>query len=166
MIQKARWEWLKALIAFLYLYGCRITEALNLRKRNLTMENGYIIAEIGVLKRRDKQKGPYENMPHLIHISIKAPFVEKVLIPYLYTKTESDMKLFPYSRQLVWFRLKELNQLVCPHVFRHDRLMKLALKGATEAALMDWAGWSDSRPASTYIRATGRLAAQMADKVE
>jgi integrase len=164
MIARARWDWLKALIAFLYLYGCRISEALKLQRRNVWIEDEYLVAQIGVLKRRSG-KGPYENVPHLIHVSTDAPFVKDVIIPYLERIRDPDAKLFPRTRQLVWTRLKELNPLVSPHVFRHDRLMKLALAGASEAQLMDWAGWTDPRPAGNYIRSTGRLAQELAEKV-
>lgn len=158
--------WLKAIIVFLFLYGCRITEALHLERRKVRVEDGYIIAEIGVLKRREKQKGPYGILPHLVHVSVNSPLAKEHLIPYLSTVTNPDAKLFPVSRQLVWLRLKEANSKISPHVFRHDRLMKLALRGATESELVDWAGWTDSRSASNYIRATGRLAKNLADKVE
>jgi len=166
MIEKAKWPWLKALIAFLYLYGCRISEALNLKRSNIWVEGDYLIAEIGVLKRRREKRGPYENIPHLIHVSLDAPFVKDVLLPYIEEIKEKEARLFPVSRQLAWLRIKELNPNISPHVFRHDRLMKLAMKGASEAELMDWAGWSDPRPAGTYIRATGRLAMKLADKVD
>lgn len=166
MIKEARWNWLKALIAFLYLVGCRITEALNLKRRNLWVDGNYLIAQIGVLKKKETQKGPYDITPHLIHINVNAPFVKTIILPYLETITDREERLFPYTRQLAWYRMKQLDPFISPHVFRHDRLMKLALKGGTEAQLTDWAGWADSRPASYYIRATGRLAAELADKVE
>jgi integrase len=166
IIQNARWVWLKGLTAFLYLFGCRITEALNLKRYDVWVEDQQIVAQIGVLKRRKEKKGPYENLPHLIHVSVRSPFTTDVLIPYIDSVTERTQKLFPISRQLVWLRLKELNPQISPHVFRHDRLMKLALRGATESELMDWAGWTDSRPAGNYVRATGRLAAKLADKVD
>jgi len=166
MIERARWDWLRALIAFLYLFGCRISEALNLRRKDVWVEGSYLVAKIGVLKRRKEARGPYENVPHLIHVSLNAPFVKDVIIPYIEKIEDYERRLWPYTRQLVWMRLKELNPFVSPHVFRHDRLMKLAMKGATELQLMDWAGWSDPRPAENYIRATGRLAMELADKVD
>jgi len=166
MINRARWPWLKALIAFLYLYGCRISEALNLKRRNIWVDGRYLVAQIGVLKRRKEKKGPYENIPHLLRVHIDAPFVKDILLPYIQGIKNREAKIFPFSRQLAWLRMKELNQKISPHVFRHDRLMKLALKGATEAQLMDWAGWTDARPAGDYIRATGRLAAELADKID
>jgi len=166
MFDKCRFEWLKALIAFLYLFGCRITEALNLKRYNIWVEKDNIVAQIGVLKRRKERHGPYENLPHLIHVSVNSPFAKEILMPYLDKITDREAKIFPFSRQLVWLRLKETNPQICPHVFRHDRLMKLALRGASEAELMDWAGWSDPRPAGDYIRATGRLAEKLADKID
>jgi integrase len=105
MIVKARWEWLKALIAFLYLFGCRITEALNLKKHNVWIEGNNVVAQIGVLKRRKEKRGPYENLPHLIHVSVNSPFVMDVLMPYLDKITEQEAKIFPRSRQLAWKRM-------------------------------------------------------------
>ena len=70
------------------------------------------------------------------------------------------------TRQNAWFKIKQVAKDVSPHLFRHDRLMKLAIRGATEAQLMDWAGWTDARPAGSYIRATGRLAAELSQKVD
>jgi integrase len=165
MINQTRYEWLKPLIAFLYLFGCRITEALQTNRKDVWMDNEYLVAQIGVLKRRN-QDGPYLSMPHLIHVSVNAPFVKDILLPYFGSIEDREARLFRKCRQLAWLRLKELNRQISPHVFRHDRLMKLALKGASEAELMDWAGWTDSRPAGNYIRATGRLAAKLADKVD
>ena len=166
MINLTKYPWVKALIVFLFLYGCRITEALNLQTSDVWIENEYIVAKIGVLKRRNQKSGPYENLPHLVHININAPLAKLHLLPYLISTKNTQARLFPVSRQLAWIRIKEVNQQISPHVFRHDRLMKLAIKGASEAELMDWAGWTDSRPASSYIRATGRLAMNLADKVE
>jgi integrase len=54
MIQKARRFWLKALIAFLYLYGCRITEALNMQKRHIWTDGTYLIAHD---RRTETEKG-------------------------------------------------------------------------------------------------------------
>jgi len=42
----------------------------------------------------------------------------------------------------------------------------MAEMGASEEELMHWFDWSDPRPAGTYIRATGRLAMRLADKVD
>jgi len=165
MIDKTRYEWLKSLLAFLYLFGCRVSEALQLRRRNLWIESPDLAARIGVLKRRERSKGPYQTVDHILRVNLKAPFISDYLLPYL-EKLRPEQKVWSVSRQLVWLRMKEVNQQCSPHVFRHDRLMKLAQKGATEAELMDWAGWSDPRPAGDYIRATGRLAARLADKVD
>ena len=165
MILMSKEPRVKALISFLYLYGCRITEALNLHNYNITITDSHIISRIGVLKRRGHSGGPYESMPHLLSVRLDAPFVQEYLLPYQ-KQLGKDSKVFPFSRQLAWLRIKKVNPLYSPHVFRHDRIMKLALKGASEAELMDWAGWTDIRPASNYVRATGRLAIHLTDKIE
>ena len=167
LIKVTTLEWLQALISLLYLFGCRITEATQLKGSDVWIENHDLCAKIGVLKRREKAKGPYGNLPHILRVQLsKENEVFWNLIHSYVEKNKESQRLFPYTRQLVWLRLKEINKMISPHVFRHDRLMKLALKGASESVLQDWAGWTDTRPASAYIRATGRLAAQYKDKVE
>ena len=111
--------------------GCRISEAHTLRKRKVWTDERSLVLEIGVLKRRDTRKGPYENVPHLIHVSLNSPFVKEYILPYLEVIQDRDRKLFPRTRQAVWYKLKKLMADISPHVFRHDRLMKLAMRGAT-----------------------------------
>lgn len=165
IIQATPKPWLKGLAAFLYLYGCRVSEALNLTPNDVFIEGKYLIARIGVLKRRKKTNAPYADISHLIHVPLTAPFVKEYLLPYLASRGNQAL-LFNVSRQAVWESLKELNPNISPHIFRHDRLMKLALKGASESELKDFAGWTDTRPASNYIRSTGRLALNLANKIE
>jgi len=165
-INNSRWPWLKSIFAFLYLFGPRISEALSRKRKHFTFEGNNLAVRIGILKRKEKPAGPYKEIPHIIRISINAPFMRGYLVPYIKNFHDPEMYLWPFSRQLVWKRMKEVNPNLSPHLLRHDRLMKLAIEGATEMELMDWAGWNDPRPASTYIRATGLLIEKYADKVK
>ena len=174
VIEASSDEWFRVMVAILYLVGCRITEALNLRRRNVWLDGNNLVVEIGVLKRKDNANGPYANMPHMIHVSTKAPFVADLILPFMSKVSNRESYLFQSprdplkhrSRQIAWLSLHKAMKDISPHVFRHDRLMKLAMRGASEAQLMDWAGWTDARPASNYIRVTGRLAAELSEKVE
>ncbi|MEM4204170.1 MAG: site-specific integrase [Candidatus Methanomethylicaceae archaeon] len=166
MIKRAKWPWLKALVAFLYLYGCRVSEALAVKGEDVWVEGGDLCAKIPVLKRRERAKnGPYVGLTHILRVSVNSPFVKDVVLPYL-SRVKPDGRLFPKSRQLVWMRLKELNERISPHVFRHDRLTKLAMKRPDPFMLKDWAGWSDIRPAEYYIEMVGYRAAEMKDKID
>jgi len=169
MIKSAKHDWLKALISFLYLFGCRISEALEVRRGDFWIENNYLAVRMKILKKRKKKKssGPYGDGDfHILRVSLDAPFVKKILIPYLKKIKNRESRVFPVSRQLAWRKMKDLNPNISPHIFRHDRLLKFALKGATGVELMDWAGWSDMRPARNYLLKAGRLAANLADKVD
>jgi hypothetical protein len=61
--------------------------------------------------------------------------------------------------------MQKLAPTLTPYSLRHHRLTKLALDGATDQQLTDWAGWVDSRAAKNYIARTGELAAHFADRI-
>ena len=169
MIDKARYSWLKALIAFLYLFGCRISEALKVKKKDIWLQELYLVARLG-MKKQHTEMGPFKEVPHILRVPLKHPFSQYVKqhldhvpnnergIWMLETTPES-------SRVMATYQMKKLNRNCSPHLFRHSRLMKLALSGANAWELQDWAGWSDIRPARNYIRAAGTMAARLSDKV-
>jgi len=162
MIERARTLRDKALVAFLYIFGTRITEALKLRRERFWKEGNYLVVDVGILKRR-KEAGPLKPR-HILYARLDTPFME-YLLKHLETVREGE-RVFPMSRFKAWRIIKELNPNCSPHFFRHTRLWRLARAGATEAELMEWAGWSDTRPAGRYIRATGRLARRLADRID
>lgn len=170
MIERAQWAWLRALIALLYIFGCRITEATRLCRKDLWLEEGRLVARIPVLKAK-KQMGAFRERTHLLRVSLNTPFVD-VLLSYL--NTIEDPESFIWSiggtwgaaRTKAWQEIKRLNPKCSPHVFRHTRLTKLALKGASALVLADWAGWADTRPAQKYLHVGGKLAEKFADLVD
>ncbi len=168
-LTKTRKLWLKALISFCYIFGPRIMEALKLKKQDFQIDGKRLSVKIGVLKRR--QKGPFKDMPHVLHADLNTPFLEHV-VAWLKKVEHPDDFLWPlahsWSRARVraWEEMKKLNPTLTPHVLRHSRLTKLALRGADGPALMDWAGWADMRPAPRYLHISGRLAEKYADKID
>lgn len=170
MIKRAERRWLKALIAMLYIYGCRITEALHMQRRAFWVDDGKLIANIPLLKHRGGV-GPIEDACHILTVTLDTPFVD-VLQAYLDTIKDPDAFVWPIggtwgaARVKAWQEIKALNPKCSPHIFRHTRLTKLALKGANALVLMDWAGWTDPRPAQAYLHLGGKLAGEYADQVE
>lgn len=169
MIAKAKKSWLKALVAFCYIFGPRITEALRLKRRNFSVEGNNLIVNIGVLKRR--QAGPFKDMPHLLRADLKTPFIDHLLTWVKKIEKPDDLvwplaRTWAYARWRAWHEIKRLNPNCSPHIFRHTRLTKLALKEASGPDLMDWAGWADMRPAARYLHAGGKLAGKYADKID
>ncbi|MEM3484845.1 MAG: site-specific integrase [Candidatus Methanomethyliaceae archaeon] len=163
MIRQADKPWLKAIIAFLYLFGCRCSEALLVKKEDLWVENDTIHVKIPILKRKDTN-GPYERPLHILRVKQDAPFAD-VVLDYWRSVPEGK-RLFPHSRWWTWKQIKKLNPNMSPHVFRHDRLTKIALKRPDPYLLKEWAGWSDTRPAEHYVEAAGYRSIQVQDLIE
>ena len=157
--------WLKSLVVFLYLIGPRISEALMMKRKDFWIEGDQLVTRIYVLKKRSKAKTAYEDNAHVLHLSLNSPFLKEVLLPYIEAIAEPEARVWRHSRQWSWACLKKANPKISPHIFRHDRLTKLALAGADAFTIQDWAGWADVRPASSYVHASGQLAAKFADKL-
>ena len=138
---------MRSLIAFLYLTGCRISEALAMKREKIWFDDEFMVVDVKVLKRK--------NFSHIIKISNKAPFITNI-IKWLNTLQLKD-KIWHFSdnknsaRVMAWRELKKINSKTWPHLFRHTRMTNLAMMGATDVQLMVWAGWSDSRPAGVYV---------------
>ena len=157
MINKAEEAWLKAIIAFLYVFGCRISEALELRIGDVHIfkegKNLILEVELPYLKKKNKPEGPYEKL-HILRVNVyETPILIHFIKYYHNIKKNSGPheRVFPYSRKTVWKKMKKLNENISPHVFRHDRLTKLAIKYADPFLLKYWAGWEDLRPAQNYV---------------
>lgn len=80
MIRRARKAWVQGLIAFLWIYGCRISEALAVELQDLKRDQGYLVATLGILKKR--VRGPFEAEIHEIFSSREVPFTN-ILEAYL-----------------------------------------------------------------------------------
>lgn len=152
----------KAMIAVLYLYGCRPTEL-----RTLTREDFYIDGEklwlrIHTAKTRMKKgSSPILRSKRNIFAFLKDNFTT-VILDYI--------KICPYGEKIFVYGnsektsnsnmdriLKSTNPNCCAYVFRHTRNTILAEEGATESQLMGWNGWRDGRPAGNYVKGTKRL---------
>lgn len=154
LIDSSNLSWLKALIAFLYVSGCTISEALSLKRSNIRFEENCLTVHLGFFVRYRK------TVPHLIYISTNSPFINDVFLPYIEKVIEDEARIFPVTRGVLWFKLKELNLNISGDFFRRNRLTKLALRGASEAELMEWAGWQNVRYARPYMKAAGRTSAR------
>jgi len=161
MIERAD-EWLKSLMACLYIFGMRISEALSLTAQSFWIEGSYLNVKIPLKKKR-KDTSPIVPS-HVLRVNVETTPFAKLLLSHIQSKRPRE-KLWPYHKGHVWRKIKQLNKNCSPHFFRHSRLFHLAEQGASESALQDWAGWADPRPASRYVKGTGRLASQYADKV-
>lgn len=158
----------KAIISILYLYGCRITECLNLKKSDITIDNKYIHIKFTVLKRKSKSGLPFK---HVVLVNRDSPFTSYI-IDHVTAFDNPDDDLFlndngnRMMRQEFTRILKKITNNAWCHLFRHTRLTKLAEQGATATQLMTWAGWTDTRPAGIYVQRSTKLIKPLADKIE
>lgn len=163
----------RSLMAFMYLLGCRVSEALRLKKDKIWFDNEAMYAKVFVLKRNKtradgtKKDSSFE---HTVKISLNAPFVD--VIREYWDKVLPEQKIWIYSanpnsnRVIAWCEMKKVSPKIWPHLFRHTRMTRLAEQGATEMQLMTWAGWSDARPAKDYVSRSSTLIEELGKKLK
>lgn len=155
---------LRALIAFLYLYGCRIGECLRLQKTDFVIHKRDIRANIEVEKKRATTAPILWKHPLEVRLSPANDFFYQTLLGHLNQIKEG--KVWRFSRMTAWRKIHRLNPQCSPHIFRHTRNRRLVDKGADSLALMDWNGWSDPRPAANYLGLSGNTARKFSGKID
>lgn len=173
-----------------YLYGARVGEALHLcgKDFNLTKDSYGRPALVAHILTEKNRKTPLRVIPALAGAKDSlTPFqqvevgITKDVLAYLEGVKNEDM-LFPsitrqlahyyFSKQAVDVRAlipaeKKIIDLpgfkLHPHYLRHVRLTHLVEEyGYSHVALMQYAGWTDIRPAAVYLQLDWRhLAEQM-----
>jgi integrase len=157
----------KCLIALMFLSGGRINEVLPIRKRSFQIKEldgiEYLIVRMRILKKRGGK---------ILYRKIPLPLSEQ-LVPYITNYIEplkNDDRLFHgwYERKALRL-LKSLGRLigrdVWNHLLRHCRLSELSEELDFDSLdLMRWTGWSDSRPASTYVHSKWKSLAKKLNK--
>lgn len=157
----------KAIITVLYLWGCRITEALNIKREDVTINEQDVNIRFTVLKRKSRSGIPFR---HSIPISRRTPFIH-YFIDYIESLNYNTEYIFHrksggrLSRWDINKMLKRLDPNIWCHLFRHTRLTKLAEAGASASQIMAWAGHSDLRASGRYIQRSTRLLKDLKNKV-
>lgn len=141
--------WVKAILIFLYLYGIRIGEALQIKKTDLYVQDEFLFL-IAPMIALEKSQDPY---PRRLPVKLSSPGVP-YLLEYL-EKLDPDDLLFPYSRSWIWTWIHRVDPELSPHVFRHNRLTEFFIQDATEVEVQVWAGHSDTRMSAKYRHKSG-----------
>jgi len=145
MVERAESLRDKALIAFLYLTGARISEALEVRAEDFRREGDWILVSVITLKKR---RG--ERPRRLIPLPVGDPLTKTVMA---WVEKVGEGRLWPFSRRWALEIIKRANPQAFCHLLRHTRLTHLVVEhdfGPYE--LVKWTGWTDPRPGETYIK--------------
>lgn len=156
------------LVQFLYMTGCRITEALNTRVRDISWGNHAKLGEVLNIKLITLKNR--KNKIRIIPVPMRAP--TKTMVSKLIEWTDilgPDALIFSVSRNTAWNHLsketittraihgKEIIDKYTfknrPHYMRHCRLTHLVQNYGFDALrLMRYAGWTDTKPAQVYLQ--------------
>jgi integrase len=162
----------KALVALLYLYGCRISEAIALKRKDFENDaTDFLWVTMPTLKKKKTSKPVIHERK--LNVSRESPFVDYI-VSHLKNLNSEDF-VFPISRQQAYYNIclpfgrsneeqkerafKEIN--VWLHYFRDSCLTQLVWNGATPFQLKQWAGWSGYSAATHYIEESQRITTEL-----
>lgn len=150
-------KWVQALLVLVWAYGIRRGEISKLRKKDLSIKNGYLFINSTPLKNPTK---PDRELP----LSLDTPYFD-MLLDYI-DELEPDDYLLPMSEKTFYRRLKKIDEELSPHVFRHNRGTELPFETDNPYEIMSWMGHSDLRTALKYMHGSGRLAQKLGKKMQ
>lgn len=130
----------KALLMVLYEGALRRKELVNIRKKNVVFQNGFVDLYIKESKTIDRNLPLIESIPYLREY-------------FSQNKFASGDKIFGYHEQNITMflnrltiRLKKIHpdwsKDLYPHLLRHSRLTELAMTQLNEPQLRKFAGWT------------------------
>lgn len=173
------------MIAILWLFGKRITEVVTLQRKDVQKDAQYLTLYFRVLKKKELMRyrkqivltNPYTTyvLRWIEILDARKPAQADPLLynPYIFPggseprvyTVKSKEKEYVYKRtrkgfmsaNKAWKIIHFLDPDAWPHLFRHSLATKMAEEGATEAELMAYFDWDDSRTAHGYVIRSGRL---------
>ena len=147
----------QALVAFLYLSGCRISEVVRFTKhKELAGEpilkeqievrpEVVIIYNVRILKLKDPRLRKSIPIPRN---NIEAFFID-IFLKYVETLPSLKSPLWDHTRKWAYETLAKVE--LFPHLLRHSRVTSLVRDyNFTTARLMQFIGWKDSNSSSHY----------------
>lgn len=147
----------RALISFLFLSGCRISEVVNYKrqgkieglpmvKRQIELTPEFIVIhDVRTLKRRKKFN---RVIPIMATSEREQPFINAVM-HYLITLGD-DAPLFDMTRQNAFLIVERAG--LFPHLLRHSRnTINMRYYNMTAYHLQRFNGWGDTRSGDSYV---------------
>lgn len=156
MIKKATNNQQPIMLALLYLIGSRPAEMISLKRDN------FEILDKNIHIKLPTKKG---GLDRTIEYDFDTVYLKDIILPYLERIREGNIFSFGTTRlKQIVYKLSE-NKLM-PYTFRHSRLMKLSVCGATPYELMIFKGARDVNSVAPYIYHTIMLTEFNKKKIE
>lgn len=156
----------KALISFLYLTGCRISEALEIKKSQLQKETRgntefLMIYDVNVLKRRGNVKNtkPINIKKEKFYVNCLINYLDKNKSEWLFPSLRGNHIKPRWARRLIYKQTR-----LFPHYFRHLRNTHLITNyGFNSWQLRQFNKWASPGTAEHYVHLTS---ADVVDKMK
>jgi len=158
---KKRLNWIKAASAILVLTGCRVTELLLLRKKDIRffgfnkaeLMGNFDISEIASMQFNLYTEKNRKNKYRVVPVVKNSFFIDVLSIVFDYWRQfdYDDSFIVPYTRQSVWYGLKTVfGNDMFPHFLRHVAVTNDTKAGISPSIIKSKYGWTDLRPHSIY----------------
>lgn len=134
-INNSRNDEIKALVAFLYKTGARISEVRAVRQKDFLLQEDFWAVQIPTLKQRKQYTRPFRILK-----LVRDGLFEKVILPYLLKFKNPESLIFPHSSVYYWKSIKKANPNLYPHFFRHN-LASVLSEDVDPVAMQQWFGW-------------------------
>lgn len=177
MMNNSRTRTHQVVIAILYLTGARPIEIIDLERKDFLfhedfpviadklIDNPFTIDENDMLiDIRTAKKG----LPRILPFDQRTtPFIKEIIIPCLDEIKNTDDRLFRFRTET---RIKQIvydasNNQLCPYNFRHNRLSRLGMLGASLQELMYWKGAKDPKSVMPYLYRNPSVLNRFKDKI-
>ena len=158
---RKRMIWVKAAATILLLTGCRVTELLLLRKKDIRFfgfNNNELVGQFDISQIASMQFNLYteknrKNKYRVVPVVKNSFFIDMISIVYDFYKTfdYDETYLFPLTRQGVWNGIKAVfGNNMFPHFLRHISVTNDTKAGISPSIIKSKYGWTDLRPHSIY----------------
>lgn len=150
--------WLQCYIGLLWAFGKRCSEVVNLKTRDVWIQEGYLYARFYVGKKRKLKDRPF----------IKTITLQHPAIPYIlpHWQNQKEERLFPHmTRQLVLYYLKKTNPNSYSHLFRHSLATEMSERSYTVQQLTAWFDWENPREAMIYVMRGPALTKELSNRI-
>jgi site-specific recombinase XerD len=146
----------KSFLVFLYWFGIRKSEALELIKEDFEIESN--ILRVNAKAKKRGERPPLEiplDLP-LVHY-----IVEKV------EKTKPNRRVWNMSPTTAWRIVKRISEKLYPHFFRLNRASHFLENPKTSTAeMMSWFGWKSTKTVDKYVGYSRRHILAMSSRLK